>query len=417
METFKMSGKEINQTTVFEQLNKKGVKQKYATKMLTLSIRQIQRKIKIYRRDGPKSLIHKLRGKISNHHLDEKLKIKALALVKKKYPDFGPTLASEKLEEYDSIVIYPATLRQVMIKGDMWKSKTRKARHREWRPRKECLGEMVQFDGSPHDWFESRAPKCTLLAFIDDATSCVMSARFAEQETTLASMKLTKDYLKTYGRPIEIYADRGKVVKVNQNNPDDEFKTQYRRAVEDELGIQVSFALSPQAKGRIERLFKTLQDRLIKEMRLRNISSMKQANEFLKTYLPIHNARFSVAAKEKTDLHRKIRGYNLDDILCIKKQRILKNDFTIRYNNQWYQLQRKQPTLIFPKNIITVSEHLDKRITLSIRKVKLSFSKIFEQSRSVLKVKSQSKKINKKPWIPAVDHPWRKYNKLTFQHC
>ena len=196
-----------------------------------------------------------------------------------------------------------------------------------------------------------------------------------------------------------------------------------RRAVEDELGIKVSFALSPQAKGRVERLFKTFQDRLTKEMRLKHISSMKQANEFLKTYILIHNNRFSVTAKEKTDLHRTIKGYNLDDILCIKKQRILKNDFTIRYNNKWYQLDKKQRTLIFPKNAMTVSEHLNKKITLSIRKVKLSYTRIPKPIRQNTKITVNSKKImntDKKPcltdrqtWIPPIDHPWRKYAKKT----
>lgn len=417
METFSMSQKEINQVKVFEELNNRTMKQKHASLMLRLSTRQIRRKLKTYRQEGTSSLIHKLRGKSSNRQLPEGLKDKAVELIEKKYPDFGPTLAAEKLEEYDGLVINAETLRLVMITAHIWQSRKRKARHRQWRPRKACLGEMIQFDGSDHDWFEGRAPRCVLLAFIDDATSRVMQAEFTKAEATLTVMKATQAYLRLYGRPIEIYADRGKVVKVNQNNPDDEFKTQYTRAMEDELGIKISFALTPQAKGRIERLFGTFQDRLIKEMRLKNISSIGEANQFLEAYLPIHNARFSLAPREKTDLHRSTKGYQLDKILCIKSQRILKNDFTLRYQNVWYQLPRKQPTLIFPKNPITISEHIDGSLSLSIRKTRLSHIRLDKrlEAKTRLTLPAQierqpaDKNVQTGQWKPAVDHPWRSF--------
>jgi len=405
MKRFPMSKKEIDQVAIFERLKNKEIKQKHAAKLLGLGIRQIKRKAKAYRQKGAQSLIHQLRGGPGNHKLSDKLKNQAIGLVEEKYPDFGPTLAAEKLEEIDRLTIHQATLRNWMIEEGLWKPKKRKARHREWRQRKECLGELVQFDGSEHDWFEDRASKCSLLSFIDDAGSQVLYGEFAQSESTKSVMKATKAYLRAHGRPVEIYADQGKVVKVNQNNPDDKFKTQYRRAL-DELGIGVSFALSPQAKGRIERLFGTLQDRLVKEMRLRNISSIKEANQFLKEYLPQHNNKFAVEPRDKTNLHRPIKGYNLDQIFCIKHTRILKEDFTIRYSNQWYQLAKKQSTLIFPKNSITVSEYLDGKIRLSIRKVKLHFTRITKQPEPKLRLQV---KTQRKPWKPPANHPWRKY--------
>lgn len=409
METFQMSTKEINQVAVLEKLKNREIKQKHAALMLRLSIRQIQRKLKAYRRDRAKGLVHKLRGRPGNHCLLEGLKDQVINLVKKKYPDFGPTLASEKLAEIDGLVINRETLRLAMIEATIWQPKRRKIRHRQWRQRRECLGELVQFDGSEHDWFEGRANRCTLLAFIDDATSKVLYAEFVKAEATLTVMRASQTYLRLYGRPVEIYADRGKVVKVNQNNPDDEFRTQYRRAL-DELGIKISYALSPQAKGRVERLFGTFQDRLIKEMRLRNIFSIDQANEFLQTYLSIYNARFAVLPQEKADLHRSTKDYNLNQILCLKTLRSLKNDFTLRYRNQWYQLTKPQSTLIFPKDLITVSEHIDGRIRLSIRKVKLNFTRLAKaqklhfSSRLKVRVKTQ-----RKSWSPPANHPWRSF--------
>ena len=412
METFTMSQKEINQIEIMEKLLTKQIKQKQAANLLALSMRQVIRKIKAYRRQGAQSLIHKLRGRPSNRQTDPSLLLRAIQLVKKKYPDFGPTLATEKLSELDNLVINRETLRLAMIKQGIWKTKKQKVRHRSWRPRKDCLGELIQFDGSHHPWFEDRVPQCCLLAFIDDATSKVIWAEFAKSEATLAVMRATKNLLLKHGRPLAIYADRGKVVKVNQNNPDDEFKTQYTRAI-NELGIKVIYALCAQGKGRVERLFGTFQDRLIKEMRLAGISSMEQGNEFLKQYLPFHNQRFSVEAKEKINLFRGLKGYQLDEILSVKHQRRLKNDFTLRYGNVWYQLTKQQSTIIRPKNIIEISQHLDGRMTMQIRKTLLNYVKLTTKPEPIIKAVNPdlmpSAQIKQRLWKPKVNHPWKKF--------
>lgn len=421
METLSMSKKEIDQIPVFEDLNKKVIKQKVAAQILSLSIRQIKRKLKNYRRFGAQSLIHGNRGKPGNRQLDPSLVEQALSLIENRYPDFAPTFASEKLAENHQIIINRESLRQRMIKAGLWFAKPKKVRHRQWRERKTCLGELVQLDGSLHHWLEDRAPACTLLAFIDDATSRILYIEFVNEETTATVMRATKSYLERFGRPLELYVDRGKVFRVNLNNPDEEKITQYRRAM-DELGVKITYASSPQAKGRVERLFGTLQDRLIKELRLAGISTIEEANRLAQDiYLVKHNQKFAVEPKENTNLHRSIEGYQLEEIFNRREERILTNDFTIRYHNQWFQLDKKQPTLVFPRNTITVVKYLDGKIKLKIRRAELNFREINKPVSRIKTLPIKSKKT-KKPWIPAVDHPWRKFNihyqqKVTFLNC
>lgn len=406
METFLMSRKELNQVSIFEDLKEKRVKQKEAAKMLSLSIRQVKRKLKAYRRFGTKSLIHKSRGKPSNHRLDEDLIDKALDLVRQKYADFGPTLAAEKLEEIDKIIINSETLRLRMTKEGLWKAKRKKINRHYFRERKEAFGEMVQADGSPHRWFEERAPACTLIGFIDDATSQILKLDFTDSESTMNLMRVTKDYLEEFGRPVSLYVDRGGVYKVNLHNAEEDKITQYKRAL-DEVEIELIWARSPQAKGRVERLFETLQDRLVKELRLRGISDMALANEFLKTeYIDQYNAKFSVKAKSESNLHRTTKGYDLEQIFCLKEERMIHSDMTVRYKNNWYQLERKQPTLIFPKNMIEVRESLNGEITFHIRVCKLNAKRLAEkpiQKRKEIKPKTT--------WIPPANHPWRNNQK------
>ena len=408
METYQMSQKEINQISVFERLSNRKIKHKEAAMILGLSTRQTKRKLKVFRHLGPKGLIHLSRGRPSNNQFDPEAREQALLLVENKYPDFGPTFASEKLEENHQLIINRETLRQIMILAGLWQAKKRKPTHRQWRERKECFGELVQLDGSDHDWFEGRAPRCTLLAFIDDATSRITHLEFAG-ETTIGVMGATKRYINKHSIPHELYVDRGKVFKVNLNNEEEDKITQYRRAVE-ELGSGLTYARSPQAKGRVERLFGTLQDRLVKELRLRGISTIKEADEFIENeYLPKHNEKYSVEPKSNTNLHREAHGYDLDEILCIKETRVLTSDFTLRYKNEWYQLEKKQKTLIFPKNEITIKTHLDGRITLSIRKTPLFFHEIDKPIKEK-QVQIIKQLVEKKPWVPPVDHPWREQN-------
>jgi len=408
MEYVLMSRKELDQVSIFERLKIKSIKQREAAKMLMLSERQVREKLKLFRALGPPSLIHRLRGRPSNNQLDPDLVKRALNLVTEKYPDFGPVFAAEKLAESHNIKINHESLRKKMIEAGLWRPKKEKVKHRQWRDRKECLGELVQLDGSDHAWFEERSPRCDLLAFIDDATSQILQLEFAP-ESTLGVMRATKNYLDKHGRPVSFYTDRGGVYKVNQNNPDHDKLTQYERALQ-ELDIKPIHARSPQAKGRVERLFGTLQDRLVKELRLRAISTIEEANQFIKEeYLTSHNLKYAVIPKSSTNLHRSIENYDINNILCLKEERTLTNDFTIRYESQWFQLEKKQNTIIFPKDVITVSTLLTRETNLSIRKTSLSFHEI---DKPIIRVKTGRLITDRKPSIPSFNHPWRQYQNI-----
>lgn len=405
-----MSLKEINQISIFEQLKDRDIKQKEAVRLLNIGIRQVKRKLKAYRRYGAVALVNKNRGKESHHRLDESLVRQVLELVKTKYPDFGPTLASEKLWENHNLVINRETLRLKMINEELWKPKQRKAKVFLMRERKECFGEMVQLDGSDHDWFEDRAPRCTLLAFIDDATGKILHLEFVTGETTENLMRSTWQYLGGYGKPLSLYMDKGGVYKVNLNNPDEDKLTQYGRSL-NELDIEPIFARSPQAKGRVERLFETLQDRLVKELRLKNISSIREANRFLKDeYIAKHNSKFAIDPKSPANLYRSIKGYDLNSIFCLKDERRINNDFTLRYKNKWLQLLPKQPTIIYPKETVEIRQHLDGTISIHQNRGILNFQEVSQRPQKLIIEKRKEELTTQKLWIPPENHPWKKFS-------
>ena len=337
-----MSQMELSRLHAIHQVLDGKIKQVEAAEKLGLSDRQIRRIISAVRAEGDKAIAHGLRGKPSHRRIDQAVKSRVLKLYEEKYPDFGPTFAAEKLEELDGIKLSDETLRLWLIEKGLWeKSKSRK--HRHWRKRSSCFGAMVQFDGSHHDWFEGRGPKCVLMNFIDDATN-QRFAKFFEYEGVLPAMEILKLYVQKRGIPQSIYLDRHATYKSQAKQTiEDELKntkamSQFERAA-GELGIRIIHANSPQAKGRVERDFKTHQDRLVKEMRLEGVSDIKGANRFLPRYLMKHNNRFSVEAESAIDMHRAVpEGMNLDSILCVKEIRTLKKDFTIQYENKLYQI-------------------------------------------------------------------------------
>jgi hypothetical protein len=397
-----MSRKEREQAKVFELLDKGFITQKTAATRLKLSDRWVRKKLKRFRLKGDEGLVHAARGRPSCKQWDITEKELAISLLKSEWYGFGPTFAAEKLQKFYNIKVSKETLRKAMINNGVWRPKRRRGKHRKRRERREMFGMMIQLDGSPHDWFEGRAPSCTLLVFIDDATSKIVWLEFVKSESLEAVMRAVRNYTKTCGRPLSFYVDFGSVFSVNTNNPDREKKTQWERSCQ-ELNIEVIHAKSPQAKGRVERANKTMQDRLIKEMRLANISSMKEANMFIKKgFLADHNNRFAVPAVAKGDAHRSIDGYNLDTIFCIKQERLLQNDFTISYRKRILQLDKQQRTLIRPKNTITVHELLDGTIRLFIRKTKLFFSELKQRPVAPSEVLEQPRYYK-----PASNHPWR----------
>lgn len=404
-----MSRKELSQMAVFSQLKEGIMTKQEASVQLQLSVRQVKRKWSVYKRSDydPASLVHKLRGQPSNRRLDETVISAAIELVKEKYRDFGPTFAAEKLAEEHQVVLSHDSLRRALITAGVWivHGQHRPVPH-PWRERRAQRGELVQADGSPHAWFEARAPKCTLIQFIDDAKGEVLALELTDGESTHALMQTTRHMLEDHGRPDAVYADRGGVFKVNLHNADDDKVTQYERALT-ELGIELIHARSPQAKGRVERGFQTHQDRLVKELRLAEISTMVEANRFIRDiYLPKHNAKFAVTARQAGDAHRPLDGFDLDAILCTKEDRIVTNDLTIRYKTRWFQLAPKQRTIVRSKHVVTVSEHLDGRISLTHGRTVLDFTEIPKQPvRPKLVPALQTPP--RIPYKPAPNHPWR----------
>jgi transposase len=377
MDKLIMSRKEREQLKVFEKLEAREITQLVAGQMLNMSDRNVRKKFKRYREKGDAGLIHQSRGRPSCKRWAESERAIAMDLLRTKWIGFGPTFAAEKLEEYDGIKVSSETLRKAMIAEGLWSVGKRKQQYRQRRDRKLMVGVLVQLDGSPHDWFEGRGPRCTLLVFIDDATSKILWLEFVESESFEGVAKATKKYIERWGRPVSFYVDFGSVFKVNLNNPDGEKKTQYERILS-ELDIDLSHATSPQAKGRVERCNQTMQDRLIKEMRLAGISSMDEANRFVQQgdFIEKHNARFAVPPAKEGDAHRATPGYDLYKIFCSKEERIVTNDFTVSYKGRILQLTKEQPATIRPKDHVTICQHLDGKITVRIRNVQLNFKEI-----------------------------------------
>jgi len=300
-----MSTEELERLEVILKVVDKRLTQAVASRQVGVTVRQIKRLVKKYREQGAKGLISKQRGQVSNHKYTVD-KIEAIKeLVRKHYYDFGPKFAAEKLYEQHGIKVSKETLRQWMIEWGLWKAKRQKeAQRHPQRARRECFGDLVQIDGSPHDWFEGRGPKCCLLVAIDDATSRLSSLHFEPSETTAGYFKLMSKYIGQHGLPLATYSDRHGIFRINLPNVSEETETQFSRAAR-ELGIEVICAHTPEAKGRVERANQTLQDRLIKEMRLLGINTIEAANAYLPTYIADHNKRFSVAAKSTVDAHRR----------------------------------------------------------------------------------------------------------------
>jgi len=418
-----MTNKEAERLTIINNLIAKKINGTDAGKLLNLSLRQTKRLKSSVIKDGTQGIIHKLRGKVSHNKIEEKTIKKVKKIIKKNYSDFGPTLATEKLMEIHKINLGVTTIRNLMIEEEFFKTKKRKQnqQHRAWRERKECYGEMQQFDGSYHKWLEKRNgnKEVCLLASIDDATGKITKLKFGKNEGVIEVFNFWKGYIKANNKPVAIYLDKFSTYKVNHKNATDnhELLTQFQRACND-LDINLISAHSPQAKGRIERLFETLQDRLVKELRLKNISDTKTANKFLEeTFIQDFNNRFSVVPTKDTDLHKILTSHdqdNLDRIFSIQSQRQIKNDFTIQFKNDWYQLDEIQPTTVYKKDTVLIEERLDGSIHLSKKEKYLNFKKLPARPEKI-KTKLIALTPSKAPWMPPTNHPWRKQISAQFE--
>jgi hypothetical protein len=417
VEEIKLTNEEQDRYDIIRSCIDGDITNKEASIRLGLKIRQIQRLKRNVEKVGKVGIVHKLKRQISNNATVDIIENEVVTFFKKKkHTDFGPTFAKEKLADL-GIVVNTETLRLMMIKNEIWKPQPRRGPQivREWRERKEMFGELVQFDGSYHDWFENGDEKC-ILAAIDDATSRIVKMVFDDNEGILAVFRFWKAYVEVYGCPIAIYLDRFSTYKVNRKNAVDnaEFVTQFQRAM-NELGIRVICANSPEAKGRIERLFGTLQDRMIKEMRLVCIKLRDKANAFIhEKYIPDHNRRFSVPAKNTNDAHRPLTNElrtKLSSIFSIQSKRKVHNDYTIQFKTKWYQLEAQQKVTIYKRDEVIMEEWLDDSIHIRFKNTYLEYH-ILPQRLKPIDIPVVALTRQKPNWKPPKDHPWRNIKKI-----
>lgn len=410
----RMSCKERERLKLMEQVEQKGLSQKEAGRLMGLSERQVRRLVKRYREQGDAGLVHRLRGRESNRKIPRVRREAALALLRERYSDFGPTLAAEYLEKDSGLCLSRETLRGWMIEERLWKCRRRREPKRQRRPRRACLGELVQMDTSLHDWLEGRGEQAVLIAMIDDATSRVF-ARFFPTDSTETNLSLLRDYVRRYGRPVALYADKASHFRVNlkKNGEIRAGRTQIGRALA-QLDIEYIPAHSPQAKGRVERLFGTLQDRLVKALRLENIGTLEAANAFLqKPFLPEFNRRFTVPASHPFDAHRAVKGFSLAAILCPHQRRLVANDFTIRFENQSYQILKEDIRPGLRGARVDVEQRLEGPLKIRWKDRYLCYRQIDTTEpppRAGTPVGRRPPSVPARPGKhrPAPDHPWRR---------
>lgn len=408
-----MSAKEISRFEVMQRLGRKEMSQQEAARMLSLSVRQIKRLLKAYRQNGAAGLVSKHRGRKGNNCLAQAVKKQALNLLKTKYKGFGPTLAHEKLVEQEKLKLSDESLRKLMIEEGLWKArKAKKVVVHQLRERRACFGELVQIDGSPHDWFEGRAAPCVLLVFIDDATGKLVQLLFVESESFFSYCQATEGYFRQYGKPVAFYSDKNSIFRVNVPSVGSrEDLTQFGRAMQ-ELEIEIICANTPQAKGRVERVIQTLQDRLPKEMRLRGISHMPQGNAYLPEFLQDFNARFSEAPRSDVDLHRPLTPKDdLAHILTWQEIRTLSKNLTLQFHKTVYQIQTDRPSYALRNAQVTVCVNAQEQLTILYNGKSLPYTIYTHQAQQaqIVSAKQLDPTLSTQPLPrkPAPDHPWR----------
>jgi transposase-like protein len=382
-----------------------------AGELCHLSYRQIKRVWKRYRQQGDAGLVHRGRGRASNRRIATRDRTRVLARYQERYPDFGPTLASEYLAK-DGLKVDHETLRRWLLEEGLWTKKRKRQKHRRWRERRAHRGELIQMDGSHHDWFEGRRGWAVLMVMIDDATNRTY-ARLYETEDTRAAMEIFGRYVRRQGLPQALYVDHDSIYECTREARIDEDlrgegpQTQFERAMKT-LAVEVIPANSPQAKGRVERRHGVFQDRLIKAMRLERISTLEAANLYLdNVFLPDLNRRFTVRARERGDLHRPIpTGLQLKEILCFEEPRFVQNDWTVRWRNRHFQIARQHEALHLARRTVTVRERLNATIVLLYRGQRLQFRELAVRPASLRRPVPTADL--RPPWTPPADHPWRK---------
>lgn len=409
-ETFLMSRKERSRLEIFARVKAGQLTRLRAAELLGLSYRHTLRTYDRYAECGAAGLGHGLRGRPSNHRQDLKHRRRVLALYRKRYLGFGPTLAAEQMLEQEKVPVDHETLRRMLLSEGLWKPSRQGQKHRSRRERRPCLGELVQLDGSPHAWLEDRGPRMTLVELVDDATSLAYG-RFYPEETTESVMDCFGRYIRRSGVPRALYVDKDSIYTVNNREAtgaeileNREPVTQFGRAAE-ELGVEIILAHSPQAKGRVERVHGTHQDRLVKLLRLDEIDTMESANDYLEEkYWPAYNSSFSKPAAETVDLHRKMPA-ELEQVLCLKEPRTVGKDWCVCYEKRVLQIAARHQSLGLAGRRVEVRHYLDGRLALYLGARVLGHE---ELTAHPAPEKSRPAVENRKPYKPSSEHPYNR---------
>jgi len=410
-----MSLKELQRLPVLEAVLKRQTTQVEAAFCLELSTRQVRRLQGRLKAEGPKGLAHRSRGQSSNRAKPKELRAQALALIRQRYADFGPTLASEKLAQQHRVCVNEETLRRWMRSEGLLAGRRRPRPHRQWRERSACRGAMVQMDGSHHDWLEGRGPRLVLMGYVDDATGRIY-ARFYDSEDLPAALDSFKRYAQLYGLPQSVYLDKHTIYRspgprrYENRQAAPVMQSQFERAL-GQLGVRVIHANSPQAKGRVERLFKTLQDRLVKELRLAGVKSLPEANRFLGGFLRAYNQRFTRPARQAGNLHREVSIRLLTQALCVQEARVVANDGTIQIQRRRLQLLPPGLRPLAQKGVtVTISPQGRLRVLQEGRELSYRALPQPQERRDTGPQPAAFKRRGHGPgdWRPGRNHPWRK---------
>jgi homeodomain-containing protein len=381
-ETLTMSARELDRLEILGRVAEKRLTQQEAARRLGLTVRQIERLARALREHGPAGLVSRKRGRTGNRKISDAVRQYVVGVVRSLYPDFGPTLALEKLVEKHNVGVSVETLRQWMIDEGLWKPRSQRHRRaHQPRHRRPCRGELVQIDGCDHAWFEDRGPKCTLLVYVDDATGSLMELRFAASESAFDYFASTRAYLEQHGKPVALYSDKASIFRVAA--PKDERAggvTQFGRALFD-LNIDIICANTPQAKGRVERAHQTLQDRLVKELRLRGISTLEDGNAFLPAFREDFNERFGREPLSPHDAHRPVRDdEDLDVIFTWQEERKLSSNLTLNYKCVTWLIESGPDTLPLAGNRVRVYEDADGNVEIRHGATLLPSSPFFDKN-------------------------------------
>lgn len=403
-----MSGKERKRVGLMAEIKKGHLSIAAAGRALGVCYRQATRIWRRYRKAGDAGLVHRSRGKPGARRKTSQFRRQVLARYQERYPDFGPTLAAEHLHQ-EGWKVDHETLRRWLLDKGLWSVRRKGRQHRSWRERKECFGQMVQLDGSLHDWFEGRRAKAVLMVMVDDATNRT-GAKFFEEETTHASYDVLEGWVRQYGLPGSLYVDRDSIYRceriatVEEQVAGQEPQTQFGRAMQ-QLGVELILAHSPQAKGRVERRNGLLQDRLVKEMRLAAINDLAAANEFLiQKFLPALNGKFNVPARSAADVHRRA-PQNLAELLSWQEQRVVGKDWTVAWQGRWFQIQAEHERLGLAGRKITVRKLRCGSLQLLYQDKKLHWKELPQRP---LRVKPEPRRVGRIALSkPGEGHPWR----------